>query len=334
MQQLTLTGDALLEYNAIKAGATQESLAASVALQKEINAIKAKNEADKEAARIKEAKTKADDKAAEQAKAKREVMIASAQKNLTVIEQSLMSERELVAAYAAEDIARITADRDAKLISLQEFETAKNQIEQAASDVRKKISEDEEVAKNEVRMQALGALSGFTSQLSSIAEEGSREAKVLFALQKAIAIAQIIVSTEAAAATASAFVAGAGPVAWLTSVQGIRAMGYASAGLVAGTAIAGRATGGQVRSGESYLVGERGPELLSMGTSGRIATNENLKRAVNSDQESSKTQNVNVNFSIVANDTTGFDRLLHSRRGQIVTMINQAVNNRGRASLT
>ena len=332
--QLTLTGDALLEYNAIKAGATQESLAASVALQKEINAIKAKNEADKEAARIKEAKTKADDKAAEQAKAKREVMIASAQKNLTVIEQSLMSERELVAAYAAEDIARITADRDAKLISLQEFETAKNQIEQAASDVRKKISEDEEVAKNEVRMQALGALSGFTSQLSSIAEEGSKEAKVLFALQKAIAIAQIIVATEAAAATASAFVAGAGPIAWLTSVTGIRAAGYASAGVVAGTAIAGRATGGQVRSGESYLVGERGPELLSMGTSGRIATNENLKRAVNSDQESSKTQNVNVNFSIVANDTTGFDRLLHSRRGQIVTMINQAVNNRGRASLT
>ena len=41
-----------------------------------------------------------------------------------------------------------------------------------------------------------------------------------------------------------------------------------------------RALGGQVRGGESYLVGERGPELLTMGTSGRIATNENLKNAV------------------------------------------------------
>ena len=46
------------------------------------------------------------------------------------------------------------------------------------------------------------------------------------------------------------------------------------------TAAAARALGGQVRGGESYLVGERGPELLTMGTSGRIATNENLKKAV------------------------------------------------------
>ena len=53
-------------------------------------------------------------------------------------------------------------------------------------------------------MQSLNALSGFTSQLSGIAEEGSREAKVLFALQKAIAIAQIIVSTEVAANAAAA----------------------------------------------------------------------------------------------------------------------------------
>ena len=98
------------------------------------------------------------------------------------------------------------------------------------------------------------------------------------------------------------------------------------------TATAARALGGQVRGGESYLVGERGPELLTMGTSGRIATNENLKKAVGSQGETVQ-QNVSVNFSIQANDTAGFDRLLNSRRGQIISMINQAVNDRGRASL-
>ena len=98
------------------------------------------------------------------------------------------------------------------------------------------------------------------------------------------------------------------------------------------TATAARALGGQVRGGESYLVGERGPELLTMGTSGRIATNENLKKAVGSQGETVQ-QNVSVNFSIQANDTAGFDRLLNSRRGQIMSMINQAVNDRGRASL-
>ena len=97
-------------------------------------------------------------------------------------------------------------------------------------------------------------------------------------------------------------------------------------------AVGARAQGGQVRGGESYLVGERGPELLTMGTSGRIATNENLKNAVGGDN--GNTSNVvNVNFSVQANDTAGFDRLLQSRRGQIVGMINQAVNNRGRASI-
>ena len=43
------------------------------------------------------------------------------------------------------------------------------------------------------------------------------------------------------------------------------------------SAIAGRALGGQVLGGESYIVGERGPELLTMGTSGRVTPNEFLR---------------------------------------------------------
>lgn len=41
----------------------------------------------------------------------------------------------------------------------------------------------------------------------------------------------------------------------------------------------------------------------------------------------------NVNITIQANDTKGFDELLYKRRGQLVNIINQAMNNRGRASL-
>lgn len=42
--------------------------------------------------------------------------------------------------------------------------------------------------------------------------------------------------------------------------------------------VAARALGGQVRAGQSYLVGERGPELLTMGNAnGRIATNESMR---------------------------------------------------------
>jgi hypothetical protein len=50
----------------------------------------------------------------------------------------------------------------------------------------------------------------------------------------------------------------------------------ASIAALSGSAVAARALGGQVRGGQSYLVGERGPELLHMGTSGRVTPNQNL----------------------------------------------------------
>ena len=40
-----------------------------------------------------------------------------------------------------------------------------------------------------------------------------------------------------------------------------------------------------------------------------------------------------VNFTIVANDTKDFDRLLVERRSTITNIINQALNQRGKASL-
>jgi hypothetical protein len=45
-------------------------------------------------------------------------------------------------------------------------------------------------------------------------------------------------------------------------------------------------------------------------------------------------QPVNVSFNISTVNAQGFDELLYSRRGQIINMINQAVNNSGRRSIT
>jgi len=200
----------------------------------------------------------------------------------------------------------------------------------------KKIADDRAYAdaKNDLDSQVLSSASGVVGDLASLAEEGSSAQKALFLVQKGIAIATTIMNAHVGAIAAVAPPPiGLGPIAGVPYSNLILGMGYASAGIIAGTAIAGgRALGGQVRGGESYLVGERGPELLTMGTSGRIATNENLKNAVNGDNSNSSNV-INVNFSVQANDTAGFDRLLQSRRGQIVGMINQAVNNRGRSSI-
>ena len=92
-------------------------------------------------------------------------------------------------------------------------------------------------------------------------------------------------------------------------------MGYASAGIIAGTAIAGgRALGGQVRGGESYLVGERGPELLTMGTSGRVTSNDSLKNAITNNSGSDVVINQNINV------TTGVQSTV---RAEIITLMPQ-----------
>jgi hypothetical protein len=302
---------------------------------KEAARQKTKDEA--EAKRLDAAKVRsaAKDKTEADRKAKQLVTDkANAENRLLQIAQAGMKEAELLKSITDEKGKVLADDYTKGLIDEEQFLIASQQLNEKYSRDGIALAAAEAQAKSDIQQQVLSSLGGIAGQMSEIAAEGSKEAKALFAIQKAIAIAQIIVSTEVAAQAAGAQAAIlAGPLGYFATAAGIRAVGYASAGLVAGTAIAGgRALGGQVRGGESYLVGERGPELLTMGTSGRIATNENLKKAVGSQGETVQ-QNVSVNFSIQANDTAGFDRLLNSRRGQIISMINQAVNDRGRASL-
>lgn len=115
----------------------------------------------------------------------------------------------------------------------------------------------------------------------SVAEEGlgvlrmaageSRSTQLaLLTLEKSLAIARILISTEVAAMRAMAETPGA---AGEVMAARIRSLGYVSIGLVAaagaieaGQISGGRERGGPVKSGGIYEVGERGrPELLESG---------------------------------------------------------------------
>ena len=105
--------------------------------------------------------------------------------------------------------------------------------------------------------------------------------------------------------------------------------GFGKGGLFAGfKAVFGRATGGAVTPNRPFMVGERGAELFVPNTSGQIITNENTKALM-----AGGNQPVNVNFSIQATDASGFDELLISRKNQIVAMISQAMNQKGKVGL-
>jgi len=139
---------------------------------------------------------------------------------------------------------------------------------------------------------------------------------------------KIISDSYAAAMAAQKALAGipiVGPVLAAAAAGTIIAGGVT----YAANSLAGRAVGGQVREGESYIVGERGPEVLTMGSNGRVIPNEKI----GSPNEQSGNRVANVTFNINATDASGFDRLLTQRRGMIVTMINQALSERGKPAI-
>lgn len=87
----------------------------------------------------------------------------------------------------------------------------------------------------------------------------------------------------------------------------------------------GKADGGAVSGGTPYLVGEKGAEMFVPNSSGQIITNENI-----SQQGQAMQSAPTVNFNISTVDAAGFDQLLASRKGMITSIINQAMNSRGK----
>ena len=215
-----------------------------------------------------------------QAKLDREKILA--QSRLDSIMLAGTTEYEAIKLIEDAKQAKLKEDYAKKLIDLEEFEAAQTQIEKTADADRLAYR----LAAEQMAYQTAGAFAGkITALMAGAFGEQSAAAKAAYVVQQGLAIAQTIVATEMAAITAGAQASVlTGVAGFLGSASMVRAMGYASVAIIAGQTIGsiagGRALGGQVRGGESYLVGERGPELLTMGTSGRIATNENLKNAV------------------------------------------------------
>ena len=141
--------------------------------------------------------------------------------------------------------------------------------------------------------------------------------KKAFEAAKAFNIANAIMNTYAAATKALAtypFPFG------LIAAAGAVAAGMAQVNAIRSQQFSGRALGGPVMNGQSYIVGERGPEVFTPNTNGSITRNSDLPSG----------GTTNINFTIVANDAQGFDDLLLQRRGMITQMISDAQLESGR----
>lgn len=214
-----------------------------------------------------------------------------------------------------EQLDQLNQYRDDDIISDEQYTQSIAALAKQRSDNMEKFA----LQDMQTRMKSINFLSQTASKLEGAFEEGSKAQKAAFLVNQGIAIANAIVSTEQAAAQALATYGAAGP-----AMAGIiKAMGYASVAAIAGQTIGsfegGGFTGMGARTGG--VDGKGGfPAILH--------PNETVI-----DHTKGQREPVSVTVNINAVDTKGFDELLYKRRGQLVSIINQAVNNRGRASI-
>jgi hypothetical protein len=214
------------------------------------------------------------------------------------IETVLMKERSGMAATMS--------DKDRAILQ----QVGANERQKAIVDERIKFEKQSELQKTQFVLE----------QGATIFNALGAQNKKAFEAAKAFNIANAIMNTYMAATKALAtypfpfgLIAAAGAVAaGLAQVAQIRSQNYS-----------GRALGGPVMGGKSYIVGESGPELFTPSTTGSITRNGDLQGG----------GVTNVNFTIVANDTTGFDQLLASRKGVIQQIISDAMLEKGRRSM-
>ena len=150
--------------------------------------------------------------------------------------------------------------------------------------------------------------------------------KDAFKAAKAYNIAMAIMDTHTMAVAAFKSLAGIpiiGPALGAVAAGAAIASGMARVATIRSQSYSGRALGGPVMGGESYLVGENGPEIFTPNTTGGITRNQDIQGG----------DNVNINFNINTVDATGFDTLLATRKPMIIQMVRTAMNDKGNRSL-
>lgn len=105
----------------------------------------------------------------------------------------------------------------------------------------------------------------------------------------------------------------------LAVAAGEAARGFATVAAIRATAPP-RIAGGRVNKDQPVMVGEAGREMFVPQQSGTIVPNNQLT-------------GTNVNITIMANDTEGFDELLSKRRATVVNIINDALNSQGKEAI-
>ena len=155
------------------------------------------------------------------------------------------------------------------ILNMERSQAHRAMLAEELEDARKKAEADKALTA-EVAKSTISTIAGMSATLAG-------ESRELFNLNKAASIAMVYINAAEAASKAYAQLGVFGPIAAGT----IYALAIANIGKIASQNYPERQAGGDVRPGETYLVGERGPELLTMGQyGGNVTPNRNLAQGV------------------------------------------------------
>ena len=168
------------------------------------------------------------------------------------------------------------------------------------------------------KMSNKDKLKGTMSHLEQAAKANAAHSKKAFRLQQAFSIGKAIMSTYGAVMNAMENIPA--PFNYAVAAANL-AMGMGQVNSIRSQQPPAQ-FGGSRLPNSPFLVGEKGPELFTPNTAGSVTPNHQLGGG-----------GATVNFNITTVDAQSFGNLLDTRRGQIVNMINSALNNKGQAAL-
>lgn len=197
--------------------------------------------------------------------------MAGQAQELDALRNSYATKNEIVyRAYLAREAIIQRAEARGSVLEAEAAQL-RNDNEKQLSDERVAIAKEEADKKKELDDQRLNATGQLFGNIATLMQTENRK---LFEIGKAAAIAQAIVNTATAITNALAVPPYPLGLA-LASTAGIA--GAVQIAAIQNQQISGaRAMGGDVQGGKSYLVGERGAEVITMGGNGHVTPNHKL----------------------------------------------------------
>ena len=213
-------------------------------------------------------------KAEEEAKAQQQEVdsfMAQQAQELDALRQSYATKNDIARQAYLQREAIIQRGIARGAILENEAAILRKQNEQQYADERVAIAKEEADRKRQIELDRLSAMGQLFGNLATLMNAQNRK---LFEIGKAAAIAQAIVNTATAITNALAVppfplglaLATTAGVAGAVQIATIQNQKFSGA----------RAMGGDVQAGNSYLVGERGAEIITMGGNGHVTPNHKL----------------------------------------------------------